>query len=233
MSVNEQDEKVIRTVCMIQDGFLCGLLAHVKDGVLTKVEPADFPEPGYRHACPRCLAQPKIVYHPDRLKYPMKRIGERGEGKWQRISWDEALDTIASKLKDIGEKYGPECVGYQCGGLTFPSGALFITQRWASATGGTFVGLLGCSTAAASVSNQLEYGDMYVDYLWDHEDTRLCVLWGENMLVTGGWKYAHVRDAREKGAKMVVIGPIFNDTAAKADEWIPIGPVLMPLWHWV
>ena len=160
MEVKDQGEKVIRTVCMVHDGLVCGILAHVKDGVLTKVEPVDFPDPGYRHVCPRGLCQHKIVYHPDRLKYPMKRVGERGEGKWQRISWDEALDTIASRLKDIGERYGPASVGYLCGGLVFPQAGLFITQRWASATGGSFVGLLGISTSAAAAANQLEYGDM-------------------------------------------------------------------------
>ena len=222
--VKEQGEKVIRTVCWHQNGLLCGLLAHVKDGVMTKLEPADFPESEWRHACIKGLAGARYVYHPDRLKYPMKRVGERGEGKWQRISWDEALDTIASRLKDIGERYGPESVAYMCMRLDFPCGGFFIGQRFASATGGTFVGLVGIGAAAGFTANQLEYGDMWVDYLWDHEDPRMVVIWGENMLDTAGHKYPRVRDAREKGAKMVAIGPIFNATAAKADEWIPIRP---------
>ena len=113
MEVKNQGEKVIRTVCMIFDGIECGILAHVKNGVLTKVEPADFPEPEYRHACLKALCTPKLVYHPDRLKYPMKRVGERGEGKWQRISWEEALDTIAGKLTDIWERYDSEAVAYE------------------------------------------------------------------------------------------------------------------------
>ena len=100
------DVKVIRTACTVGDGVGCGLLAHVKDGVLVKVEPADFPDPWYRHICARGLCSVRLVYRPDRLQHPLKRIGERGEGKWERISWDEALDTIAQKLKQIGDRYG-------------------------------------------------------------------------------------------------------------------------------
>jgi molybdopterin-containing oxidoreductase family molybdopterin binding subunit len=78
---------------------LCALKVHVEEGRIRKVESADYPgDPAARSVCLKGLAAPRLVYHPDRLKYPLKRIGERGEGKWQRISWDEALDTIAAKL---------------------------------------------------------------------------------------------------------------------------------------
>jgi anaerobic selenocysteine-containing dehydrogenase len=74
-----------------------------------------------------------ILTHPDRLKYPQKRVGPRGEGRWQRISWDEALDTIAERFKDIKEKYGPECVAL---GLGEPKGMEFaFAQRFATAFG--------------------------------------------------------------------------------------------------
>ena len=109
------EETVIRTVCGSNDALSCGILAHVKDGLLTKVEPADFPEPRFRHICLRGLSTIKLVYHPDRLKYPMRRVGQRGEGRWQRISWDEALDTIASKFKEIGGKYGYESIALATG----------------------------------------------------------------------------------------------------------------------
>jgi len=225
MEVKDRDEKVIRTVCPHQNGILCGLLVHVRDGVITKIEPADdYPDPGYRNACTRAYGMPKVVHHPDRLKYPMKRVGERGEGKWQRISWDEALDTIASKFTDIGERYGPASVAYVSGGLCFPSGGLFASQRFSSATGGTFVGLLGVSTSAAATANSTLYGEMYTDYANDHDDPNMIVLWGENMLETWPVKYTRLLHARDGGARMVYIGPLFNVTAAKADEWIPIRP---------
>jgi molybdopterin-containing oxidoreductase family molybdopterin binding subunit len=201
------------------------VLAHVKDGVLTKVEPGDFPEPGYRYSCLKSLCTPQIVYHPERLKYPMKRVGERGEGKWQRISWDEALDTIASRLKDIAERYGPESVAYLNAGLSLPSGGFFSGQRFASASEATFIAMSGIGYAAHACANTQNFGAQFAEYfLWDHDDPRLVVLWGENLLETARWKYRRIRDAREKGAKMVVISPVFTPTAAKAHEWIPIRP---------
>jgi anaerobic selenocysteine-containing dehydrogenase len=75
----------------------------------------------------------EIFTHPDRLKYPMKRAGERGEDKWERITWDEALDTIAKKLLELKEKYGPESVAF---GIGEPKGLEFaFSQRFASAFG--------------------------------------------------------------------------------------------------
>jgi len=208
---------------MVFCGSACSILAHAKDGVLTKIEPADLPEPKYRFACSKALCSPKIVYHPDRLKYPMKRVGERGEGKWQRISWDEALDAIADKLKDISEKYGPEAIAYLTAGLCLPNGGTFSGQRFASASGATYVGLEGAGDSARPCADILNFGNRLAGfYLEDIENPRMCVIWGENMVETGGWRYRRIREAKENGSKVVVIDPRFSATAAKADEYVPI-----------
>ncbi len=98
-------EKIVKTTCQACDRS-CGILCHVKDGKIVKIEG----DPGHPVSggmvCPKGIAQTQVFYHPDRLKYPLKRIGERGEGKWQRILWDEALDTIAKKLTETAEKLG-------------------------------------------------------------------------------------------------------------------------------
>ncbi len=227
MKVKDQEEvKVTRTVCMLPCGEQCGIMAHVKNGVVTKVEPADFPEPGHRYVCRKGLCTPKIVYHPDRLKYPLKRAGERGEGKWERISWDEALDTIAGRLKDIGAKYGPESVAMLSGGLSPPNGGMFLGQRFASASGATWVTPHAIGLAGQQCADLPSYGTRWtIPYHEDHKDPRLLVFWGSNSVATFPWKYRRrFRPAREKGAKMVVISPLFTPTAAKADEWIPIRP---------
>ncbi|MBN2654813.1 MAG: molybdopterin-dependent oxidoreductase [Nitrospirae bacterium] len=102
-------DKVVRTACSPScAGQVCGLNAFVKNGKIIKIEPAEFPDPKYKRICLKGLSHLERTYHPDRLKYPMKRIGKRGEGKWQRISWDEALDTIASRITEIKEKHGSD-----------------------------------------------------------------------------------------------------------------------------
>src|SRR3972149_4383636 len=89
----------------------CPLRVEVTDGVITKVDAAPIPDsPEDTHACLRGLASYTLPYIPYRLKYPMRRVGERGEGRWERISWEQAYDTIAGKLSSIRDQYGPGAV---------------------------------------------------------------------------------------------------------------------------
>ena len=126
-------KEVIRTFCPICAGY-CAAKATVENGEVIDWEP-DFERGFPCEPCPpfKGRSNMEIFKHPDRLKYPMKRVGERGEGKWERISWDEALDTIAKKLTELKEKYGPEALNISLGepkGLEFAFG-----QRFASAFG--------------------------------------------------------------------------------------------------
>ncbi len=112
-----QQTEIKKSVCVWCKGE-CGVLVHVRDDRLIKVEPnPDWPSKVYppNKGCPRLRAAKEFFYHPDRLNFPVKRVGERGEGRWQRIPWEIALDEIAAKLKEIKEKYGPEAVGYTWG----------------------------------------------------------------------------------------------------------------------
>ncbi|MEM4808781.1 MAG: molybdopterin-dependent oxidoreductase, partial [Candidatus Nezhaarchaeales archaeon] len=91
----------------------CGLLAYVdkKTGRLIKVEGNPEHPVSRGFVCKeRINHMIDFIYHPDQLMYPLKRVGERGSGKWQRISWEQALDEIAAKMKELIEKYGPECI---------------------------------------------------------------------------------------------------------------------------
>ena len=90
----ESQEKIVTTMCCSHCGGTCLLKVHVKDGVITKIETDNEEEPQLR-ACLKGRSLRKSVYAPDRLLYPMKRVGARGEGKFKRISWDQALDTVA------------------------------------------------------------------------------------------------------------------------------------------
>ena len=96
-------EKVVRTLCNSHCGGQCLLRVHVRDGVITRIETDDGEEPQLR-ACLRGRSYRQRVYAPDRLKYPMKRTGPRGEGEFKRISWDEALDAVAHELKRVKEE---------------------------------------------------------------------------------------------------------------------------------
>ena len=86
----------------------CSVLYYTKDGKVEKIEGDPLSPYNQGRLCMRCLDVVETFYHPDRLKYPLKRVGERGENKWERITWDEAYDDIAEHVRAIWEEYGPE-----------------------------------------------------------------------------------------------------------------------------
>lgn len=164
----------------------------------------------------------EIQPHPDRLKYPLKRVGAKGEGKWQRVSWDEALDTIAKKLLELKAKYGPESVAV---GLGEPKGMEFaFGQRFATAFGTPNVStpgnICGGPSLAASV---FTFGTNVVP---DEEHLpKLLVLWGCNPIHTsGGLRRESFRQILLEGGKLIVIDPKQIDIAKRADLWIRLRP---------
>ena len=109
----ENNETIISTTCNSHCGGACMLRVHVKDGIVTWVETDNGEEPQFR-ACLRCRAFRQRLYAPDRLQYPMKRVGTRGEGKFERISWDEAFATVAKELIRGRDTYGPASTIFLC-----------------------------------------------------------------------------------------------------------------------
>ena len=108
-------EKIVKTLCNSHCGGQCLLKVHVKDGFITRIETDDGEEPQIR-ACLRGRAYRQRVYAPDRLKYPMRSTGTRGEGKFKRISWDEALDIVASELIRVRDMHSPGSIILRGGG---------------------------------------------------------------------------------------------------------------------
>ena len=228
----DREEKVFYNTCSAAGCHqLCALKVWVKNGEIRKLESADYPgDPGARSICLKGLSNARLVYHPDRLKYPLKRVGDRGAGKWQRITWDEAFDTIAARLLEVKEKYGPESVkviassSSHVGMLMGRLMAARFANVWGA--GGVFEPkshwLADMRIPAASL---LTLGDSGQSHrLQDLLHSKMVILWGGNPAETYFPEMRFILDARDRGAKIVVIGPLFDATAAKADQWIPIRP---------
>ncbi len=115
----EEGVRWVKTHCARMDHGGCALLVGVKGNEMVRVkgDPEGFLSRGY--ICPKGVASPDRLTHPDRLRYPLKRKGDRGEGKWERISWDEALETVAGGLLKIREEHGPRAVAF---GVGMPKG---------------------------------------------------------------------------------------------------------------
>ncbi|MBI4333385.1 MAG: molybdopterin-dependent oxidoreductase [Chloroflexi bacterium] len=206
----------------------CVLKVAVQDGRAVKVESVEMPgEPGERRACLRGLASLRWLYHPDRLKYPLKRTGERGEGKWERVSWDEALDGIASKLLEIRERYGSRAVKVMPGGSSSVGTVMgrLAGLRFASAwgAGGAFEGRGYTSDGGIPAALLLVLGDSYQSHdCRDYLNSKMVILWGGNPAETCIPEMRYYLDARENGARIVNVSPVYHASAAKADWWIPV-----------
>ncbi|MBW2182169.1 MAG: molybdopterin-dependent oxidoreductase, partial [Deltaproteobacteria bacterium] len=221
-----------RTACPAHCGIdACGILAHVKGNRVVKLEPADFPNPRDRRICLRGLSSLEITYHPDRIKYPMKRVGERGEGKFERISWDEALDTIADKFKDIAGRHGWPAIGWTLGGPGAGTTKFGAYLRLASLTQSTRVSAWGYGDAGLPCGSRvllgthMPYGFLYGSLISGTSDSELLIVWGANPGESQPLNLMRkIMDAKERGAQLVVIDPRFTITASKADEYIGLKP---------
>ena len=211
------------TFCHVCPGH-CSVKATLEDGRVVDIVPDR--ESGLpNELCPVKKGRfsiPEVLNHPDRLKYPQKRIGARGEGKWERISWDEALDTIAQKLLTLKEAYGPESVAF---GLGEPKGLEFaFAQRLASAFGTPNVVTPGwCCGIPSGMASTLTYGWNCVP---DEEHLpSLIVLWAvNNNHTSGGIRREAFERAIDSGAKLIVVDPRKIDVASIADLWIRLRP---------
>jgi anaerobic dimethyl sulfoxide reductase subunit A len=231
------DSQIMTTSCYHNCGSRCILWAEVKDGTVVRMLPDQDLEDSFERLkaipCVRGRSQRWRVYSPERLKYPMKRVGKRGEGKFERISWEEALDTIAAKLKEVKEKYGNEAIYYNyatgqiAGGIDNTYKGVGPIARIMHLFGGyvNFYGTYSTACYSAALPLITAMGSNSSD---DLVNSKLIVLVSDNGLVTragGKGMGYHYLKAKEAGAKFIVIDPVYNDTAIATEaEWVPIYP---------
>ncbi|HFI5669228.1 TPA: DmsA/YnfE/YnfF family dimethyl sulfoxide reductase [Klebsiella michiganensis] len=233
------EERIVWGACSVNCGSRCALRSHVRDDEVVWVETdntgADIYGDHQVRACLRGRSIRRRINHPDRLNYPMKRVGKRGEGKFVRISWEEALDTIADNLKRIVKEYGNEAVyinyssGIVGGNMTRSSPTASPVMRLMNCYGGSLNQYGTYSTAQIACAMPYTYGSNDGNSTSDIENSKLVVMFGNNPAETrmsGGGITYYLEQARERSsARMIVIDPRYTDTAAgREDEWIPIRP---------
>jgi anaerobic dimethyl sulfoxide reductase subunit A len=222
-------EQIFRCTSSLDCGGRCPVRLHVQDGVIVRIEGDDNGDPEKQlRACLRGRAYRKFIYHPDRLKYPMKRVGERGEKKYERISWDKAMDTIVRELTRVKQTYGPNSIFFTAAGHL---GALHTAGALAKALAmfGGYTTIYGnISSEGAVYAVMSSYGDVMVGHSReDLQNSKLIIMcgWDPVRMISGTDCIYNLTKAKEKGIKIITIDPRFTHSAATfADEWIPIYP---------
>ena len=241
-------EAVFRTGHSNNCDGACGHLIHVVDGRVTMIGPANWdpttisgaPTPTFHpRICARGTAQISNTYSPDRIKYPYKRVGERGSGKWQRISWDEATTLIAEKFTEIQKKYGKPSVWIApyTGSLSLIEGVVGAGYRFASVTGASAGDSQGDNEGDSATPAGWNY--VLVDpedpangggFFAGHEATdflsaKAVVFWANNIAETSIPDWRIMCDARDRnGTQLISVDPRFTPTSAGCDTWLPIRP---------
>jgi anaerobic selenocysteine-containing dehydrogenase len=225
---------------MIQKGLCgtcpsgCGIEMIVDRTQLQRIKPMKGHPLGI--VCTRGAHSAEIIYSPDRLQFPKKRIGERGEGKWERISWEEAFELSARLIKGVSEKYGPEAMAIYSGRGGFEQSLLDMFPAGGyDSTCSNLLFLLGspntfscsslCNNAHRVLAPIATFGATYDQLFPDTDRCEQIIVWGGNPVTDSPpVNFKKVLEAKKRGAKLVVIDPLKTYTAEKADQWIGIRP---------
>jgi len=214
-------DAVVKSHCRMCHGG-CGVLVYTKGGKVAKI--AGDPDCPINHGtlCSKGLASTQLAYHPDRLTYPVRRIGPKGSGKWERISWDEALDTIAGRMLEFKESCGAESIVMGYG-----------TGRENEAVIYRFANLLG--TPNVLTAGHFCYGPRIAtsiitcgsNPIADYENNPKCIMvWGNNLTISNPdcYKGEPFSNSLRAGAKLIAVDPRLTRIAARADVWLPLRP---------
>jgi len=212
--------KIIKSTCGLCP-VGCGILVYVQDGKAVKIE-GDPENPLSRgNLCVKGLASLEFLYHPNRLRHPLKRKGERGSGKWEQISWDEAFATIAGQFQKTKDTYGASSVAFIHGAAKGLQESYLA--RFANVFGSPNVAWQGhvCFVPRV-IASKLTYGFYAIS---DYDFPPACIIvWGKNVLETLPHAYERIILAHEKGARLIVIDPRRTNLASMADIWLQPKP---------
>jgi anaerobic selenocysteine-containing dehydrogenase len=204
----------------------CGCVAVLDSGRFIKIEPLPG-HPSGEKLCPKGLAAPELVYHPDRLTHPMRRTNPKGSADpgWQTISWEEALDMVAGKMKAIAQDCGPEQVAFS---VTTPSGthisdSISWIERLIRAFGSPNIiyGTEVCNWHKDFASRFTFGHDIGTP---DFAAAECIMLWGNNPMATWLARAVEIQKAQRRGARLIVVDPRPTSLAKRADQWLRVRP---------
>jgi anaerobic selenocysteine-containing dehydrogenase len=213
----------VRATCPHDCPDTCALLVTVEDGVATAVK-GDPDHPTTAGAlCMKVSRYAERTYHPERLLHPMRRVGKKGEGKFERISWDEALGEIAARLGAIAERAPEAILPYSyCGTMGLVQGES-MSSRLFNKLGASLLDRTICATAGYTGYKYTIGGSLGTDV--EHfQDAKLIIIWGGNPIASSLHFWMRAQEAKRRGAKLIAIDPYRSLTAEKCQQHIALLP---------
>ena len=212
--------QVVKSVCGLCVGS-CGVLVTLEEGKAVDIKGDPESPPNQGDLCPIGLASLEYLYHPDRLAYPLRRAGGRGEGKWQQISWDEAFNLAAEALDKVKQEYGPEAVVMVEGSAKGPMDTHLVRLANAFGTPNVVCAEYVCHMPRV-VAAELTFG-FFPGADYGYPPT--CIIsWGANDAETYFCRHKGLIQAVSKGAKLIAIDPLETKVTKMADLWLRVRP---------
>jgi anaerobic selenocysteine-containing dehydrogenase len=220
-------EEIVRAACPHDCPDTCAMLVTVREdgGRRVAVKIAGDPEhPTTRGVlCTKVSRYLERTYHPERILHPLKRVGRKGEGRFERVTWDEALDDIAARLKAIAAVDPQRIVPYSYAGTMGLVQGEAMAHRFFHRLGASFLDRTICATAGGEAL-QYTLGIRTGPAMEAFADAKLIVLWGTNAIGSNLHLWSFVQQAKRRGAKLVAIDPYRSDTAEKCHQHIALLP---------
>ena len=213
----------VRAACPHDCPDTCALLVTVEDGVATEVR-GDPEHPTTAGVlCTKVARYVERTYSPHRILYPMRRVGKKGEGKFERISWDDALTDIAAKLKPIAARNPEAILPYSyCGTMGLVQGEA-MSMRFFNKLGASLLDRTICATAGFTGYKYTVGGSIGTD-MEQFQDAKLIIIWGGNPIASNLHFWMRAQEAKRRGAKLIAIDPYRSLTAEKCHQHIALLP---------
>ncbi|HEX8274045.1 MAG TPA: molybdopterin oxidoreductase family protein [Longimicrobiaceae bacterium] len=216
---------VVRGACPHDCPDTCAMLVHVRDGRAVRVQGDPEHPVTQGFLCTKVNRYVERTYHPDRLTVPLRRVGPKGEGRFEPATWDEALDDIARRLGRIRDSAdGPQAIlPYSYAGTMGLVQGGSMDRRFFHRLGASLLARTICA-AAGTEGWRHTYGERMGPTPEEAEHAKLVLLWGTNTLTSNPHLWPALRRARERGARLVAIDPIRTRTAAQCDQHLAVRP---------
>ncbi len=213
----------IRAVCPHDCPDTCAMLVTVEDGVATSVRGNPDHPPTHGALCTKVSRYVERTYHPDRLTTPLKRIGKKGEGRFEAVTWKVALADIAQRLKQVAAKNPHGVLPYSYAGTMGYVQGEGMAQRFFNRLGASTLERTICSTAGSTALTYTLGAKVGMD-IENFVDSKLILIWGSNSITSNLHFWTFAQEAKRRGAKLIAIDPYKSDTAMKCHQHIAVKP---------